>query len=67
VFDSLVVEEDQVVVVGHSLCSDARLDGPSLWVAKPSDGKLAEWRVYEDTPANRRMLGIAAGSLSAEQ
>jgi ketosteroid isomerase-like protein len=65
VFDWLVVEDDRVVVVGHSHCSDTRLDGPALWVARPSDEKLAEWRVYEDTPANRRLLGIASSSVSA--
>jgi ketosteroid isomerase-like protein len=64
VFDSLAVEDNSVVVVGHSTCSDARLDGRALWVAKASDDKLAEWRVYEDTPANRRTLGIAASSVS---
>lgn len=36
-------------------CASGR---PHLWVAKRDD-KLAEWRVYEDTPANRRALGIA--------
>jgi ketosteroid isomerase-like protein len=66
-FDSLAVEDDRVVVNGHSICSDARLDGPALWVAKASDDKLAEWRIYEDTPANRRTLGIASSSLSGER
>ena len=58
-FDRLIVEDDRVIVVGRSTCSDRRLDGPALWVAKAKDNKLAEWRVYEDTPANRRTLGIA--------
>ena len=60
VFDSLAVKGTSVVVVGHSVCSDGRLDGPALWVARASDDKLAEWRVYEDSPANRRTLGIAS-------
>ena len=58
-FDRLVVEDDSVIVVGRSSCSDVRLDGPALWVAKAKGDKLAEWRVFEDTPANRRTLGIA--------
>ena len=57
-FDLLVVEDDKVSVVGRSHCSDVRLNGPALWVARASAGKLAEWRVYEDTAPNRRMLGI---------
>ena len=60
-FDLLVVEDNTVSVVGHSHCSDARLNGPALWVARTSAGKLAEWRVYEDTAPNRRMLGIGTG------
>jgi ketosteroid isomerase-like protein len=67
VFDSLVVENTTVVVVGRSSCSDVRLDGPALWVAKASDDKLAEWRVYEDTPTNRRLLGIASSRRDAER
>ena len=35
-------------------------DGPALWVAKASDDRIAEWRVYEDMLANRRLLGIAS-------
>jgi ketosteroid isomerase-like protein len=60
VFERLVVDDTTVVVVGRSSCSDVRLDGPALWVAKASGSKLAEWRVYDDTPANRSTLGIAA-------
>jgi ketosteroid isomerase-like protein len=63
-FESLVAEDNKVVVVGRSSCSDVRLDGPALWVATASSGKLAEWRVYEDTPANRRMLRVVARSSS---
>ena len=66
VFHSLAVEDNRVVIVGRSSCSDIRLDGPALWVASTGDDRLAEWRVYEDTPANRRTLGIASGGSSRE-
>ena len=66
IFDSLVVEDTTVVVVGRSSCSDVRLDGPALWVAKASDDQLAEWRVYEDTPPNRCKLGIAISRQNSE-
>ena len=62
VFDRLVVRNDHVIVVGRSTCSDERLAGPALWLAKTRNDKVAEWRVYDDTPKNRRMLGIAAAS-----
>jgi ketosteroid isomerase-like protein len=65
VFDRLFVEDTTVVVIGRSSCSDVRLDGPALWVAKARDDKLAEWRVYEDTPTNRFTLDIDGHCTSA--
>jgi hypothetical protein len=41
------------------------LTGPALWVAKARDDKLAEWRVYEDTPTNRFTLDIDGHCTSA--
>ena len=58
IFDRLEVDGDRLAVVGRSSCSDVRLDGPALWAAKVREGKLAEWRVYEDTPTNRFTLGL---------
>ena len=48
-----------VVIIGHSTCSDSRLSGPALWTAKIVGEQVAEWRVYEDTHANRKLLAIA--------
>jgi uncharacterized protein (TIGR02246 family) len=48
-----------VTATGGSVCSnEPALHGPALWTADTRDGKLTEWRVHEDTPANRRRLGI---------
>lgn len=57
-FDCMMVREDKVVIVGSSTCSDHRLAGPALWQATLSDQRVEEWRVLEDTPANRVSLGI---------
>ena len=51
-------DQDTVVVRGYSTCSDAALDGPALWRARVSDGKVAEWRVYDDAVDNRDRLGL---------
>jgi len=59
VFESLEARGGLVVVTGRSVCSDERLNGPALWTARVKDGKVAEWRVYEDTAENRHRLGIA--------
>jgi hypothetical protein len=46
-------------MIGHSVCSDTRLAGPALWTAKVEGDLVSEWRVYEDTSADRTRLGIA--------
>jgi ketosteroid isomerase-like protein len=57
-FDEITARGDVVVVVGRSSCSDPRLRGPALWIAEARGGLIAEWRVLEDTPANRASLGL---------
>jgi ketosteroid isomerase-like protein len=57
-FERFISSTEQVTVVGRSTCSEPLLDGPALWTAKVKDGKVTEWRVYEDTPENRQQLGI---------
>ena len=58
VFSNLESHNGFVVITGHSICSDKRLNGPALWTAKIKDNKVAEWRVYADTPENRKRLNI---------
>lgn len=45
-------------MVGHSECSEEILDGPALWTAVIKDGRVQEWRVYDDTEENRKKLGM---------
>ena len=47
-----------VVMLGYSTCSYEQLGGPSIWTAKVRDGRVPEWRVYEDAASNRQRLGI---------
>jgi ketosteroid isomerase-like protein len=43
------------------------LQGPALWTARIEGDKVAQWRVYWDTPATRAALGIAdAGTEAGE-
>lgn len=56
-FRSMAVRGDRVAILGASICSDPRLDGPAIWTARIADGKVREWRVHEDSPANRAALG----------
>ena len=58
VFENVSVRDGVITIVGHSVCSDKRLDGPALWTAEVLEGKVAQWRVYDDTPENRAQLGV---------
>ena len=58
-FAEVTASGDQAIIVGRSTCSFEALHGPALWTARVRDGKVAEWRVYEDTPSNRQLLQIA--------
>src|SRR5262249_17987972 len=60
-FTRLVTRGETVSVEGYSTCATPALDGPALWRATTRAGKVAQWRVYEDTPANRLALGISDG------
>jgi len=55
-FLSLEARDDVVVVTGFSSCSFQPLDGPALWRAQVRGDQVSEWRVLDDTPANRAAL-----------
>jgi ketosteroid isomerase-like protein len=56
-FAQISTNEELLVIVGRSSCSDPRLDGPALWTAKVRGHLVSEWRVIEDTVVNRSKLG----------
>jgi hypothetical protein len=58
VFSTVASRQQEVVIVGHSVCSHAALQGPAIWTALVRDGLVAEWRVHDDTPETRRALAI---------
>jgi ketosteroid isomerase-like protein len=47
-----------VSIEGRSICSFGPLNGPALWSAIVHEGKVAQWRVYEDRLENRRSLKL---------
>jgi len=57
-FTHITLQRNKVIMIGFSECSYAPLDGPAIWTAEIRDGLVAEWRVYEDTPENRKHLEI---------
>ena len=58
-FEHVAAHGELIVITGHTSCSDARLAGAALWSAKVRDGHVSEWRVFDDTVSNRKLLGLA--------
>jgi ketosteroid isomerase-like protein len=58
IFENPEKHDGSVIVVGESVCSFGPLNGPALWKVKTRNGKVLEWRVFDDTAKNRRSLGI---------
>jgi ketosteroid isomerase-like protein len=58
-FDSVRVAGGTIVVSGHSYCpGHPELEGPALWTASVDRDLVSEWRVYDDTPQTRELLGL---------
>ena len=57
-FTSVITRGDLAIAVGYSTCDTEVLSGPAIWTASVADGRLAHWRVYQDTPEVRSDLGI---------
>jgi ketosteroid isomerase-like protein len=55
-FRTLESKGNEVLVIGYSTCSDDRLNGPAIWKVKVENDLVTEWRVYLDTPENRKVL-----------
>lgn len=57
-FSEIESKENKVFVIGNSTCKTKALDGPALWTAIVRNGLVKEWRVYHDTPKNRKKLSL---------
>lgn len=57
-FEHVSAHAELIVLMGRTSCSDARLDGAALWSARVRDEQVSEWRVFEDTVSNRKLLGL---------
>jgi ketosteroid isomerase-like protein len=49
---------DEVIMAGRSRSSNPELHGRALWAARVAEGLVAEWRIHDDTPRARRLMGI---------
>jgi ketosteroid isomerase-like protein len=53
---------ERIAIAGYSICAEPDLAGPALWGATVRSGQVARWQVYDDTPGNRRVLGLPGGA-----
>ncbi len=58
VFTGAESSNELVVLRGYSVCAEPALDGPAIWSAQVRGGKVAEWRVHDDTARARTQLGL---------
>ena len=58
ILERMEIQGHVVITFGHSRCSDERLNGPALWTATIKNNQIQEWRVYDDTAENRKVLGV---------
>ena len=59
VFEAVSARGKNVTVAGYSTCpGHPVLEEPALWTAVVGGNQVLEWRVYEDSAAVRRRLGI---------
>ena len=59
-FTSVTSNGESVVMTGFSTGSVPALTGPALWSATIRGDRVAQWRVWHDTPGNRAILGSKA-------
>jgi ketosteroid isomerase-like protein len=57
-FTATETRNELVVLCGYSVCAEPALEGPALWSATVRGGRVAEWRVYDDTVQARTELGL---------
>lgn len=58
-FEHVQSKGDTVVILGHAYWSEEQPRDPVIWVARIADDLVAEWRILEDTPENRRQFDLS--------
>jgi ketosteroid isomerase-like protein len=45
-FTSVTTQNNVVIMIGYSTCSNKTLEGPNIWTARVRGRRVSEWRVY---------------------
>lgn len=57
-FTRVESRDNLVILIGHAYWSEENKYDPVIWTAGKENDLVAEWRTYEETPGNRKVLGI---------
>ena len=57
-FSRIDSDGDAVSIAGFAYWSEEQPYDPVLWSARIADDRVAEWRVLDDTPGNRKLLNL---------
>lgn len=58
IFETVIVRHELVIMAGHAFWEEGRPREPAIWTARVVAGRVAEWRIYDDTQDVRGLLGI---------
>jgi ketosteroid isomerase-like protein len=58
-WSGVTVNGATLIATGRSICAtEPDLDGPAIWTATIRAERVAEWRIYADTPEKRAERGL---------
>jgi len=57
-FDKIEAIDNLVSVLGFAYWSEKEPYDPVIWTAIIEDNLISEWRIYEDTPENRKKFNL---------
>lgn len=58
-FEKIEVTDNLVSVLGFAYWSEEMQHDPVIWTAIIEDNLISEWRIYEDTPENRKKFNFS--------
>lgn len=57
-FTKIIADEGNVYILGHAYWSAKEPYDPVIWTALVRNDLIKEWRIYEDSPENRKRFKL---------
>ena len=58
IFNRIESRDNSLIIIGHAYWSEEQPHDAVIWVATILDDLVSEWRIYDDSPANRTELNV---------